>query len=55
MNKLLEFLSGKKTYLVALVIGVTAAAQHLGIMIPEYVFQLLAAFGLAAVRDGVNK
>ena len=44
------FLTGKKTYIVALIAGVIAAAQSLGYVIPEWVFPLLAAAGLTSVR-----
>ena len=55
MAKLIEWLKGKKTYIVAIVAGVLATLQSLGIVVPEYVYVLLAAFGIAAVRAAVTK
>jgi len=50
MEKLLKILEGKKTYISAVLIGVFACLQALGIVVPEYVYALLAAMGLGALR-----
>lgn len=57
MNKIVEFLNGKKTFLVALIAAGIAGLQAAGIIgsVPDYVWQVLGALGLAAVRDGINK
>ena len=55
MKKVLEWLSGKKTYITAIVIGICAALQAAGIVVPEYVYVLLGAMGLGAVRSGLKK
>lgn len=55
LEKLGKYLSGKKTYIVAILIGVGAGLQAIGIVIPDYVFAILGALGLGAVRSGVNK
>ena len=55
MKKVLDWLNGKKTYITAALIGVCAALQAYGIVIPEYVFVLLGAMGLGAVRAGIKK
>ena len=57
MGKLLEFLDGKKTYIVAGLAAVIAGLQASRVIgaIPEYVWQVLGALGLASVRDGINK
>ena len=55
LEKIGNFLQGKKTYLIAIVIGVGAAAQALGYVIPEWVYALLGALGLGAVRSGIEK
>lgn len=47
-------LAGKKTYIAAAVTGGVAAAQVLGIVVPEYVLTLLAAFGLYGLRSALN-
>ena len=53
MNKVLSFLEGKKTYLVALVAGCVAAAQSLGYDVPSYVFEILTALGLYTMRSAI--
>ena len=55
MKKIMGWVSGKKTYITALVIGVCAALQASGVMIPEYVYAILGAIGLGAVRNGIKK
>ncbi len=55
MQDLLKWLDGKKTYIVAILIGVGAAGTAIGWVIPEWVWLLLGAIGLGAVRDAVNK
>jgi len=50
-----NFLEGKKTYIVALVAAGLAVAQVLGIVVPEYVFTILGACGLGALRVAVSK
>jgi hypothetical protein len=55
MAKLLDFLDGKKTYLTALAAALIAGAQALGYSVPEWVFTMLAGFGIYAVRSAVAK
>jgi hypothetical protein len=50
MAKLLEFIDGKKTYITAVLIGIFAALQALGIVVPEWVYAILAAAGLGSLR-----
>jgi len=50
-----EKLDGKKTYITAFIAAALAAAEVLGYTIPPYVFTILAALGLTALRAGVNK
>lgn len=50
---MVNFLKGKKTYIVALVAAACAAAQVFGYTIPEFVWPLLGAAGLGAVRNAV--
>jgi len=52
---MLEMLKGKKTYLVAALAAAGAVAQALGHPIPEYVWILLSAAGLGAVRSALGK
>lgn len=48
-------LSGKKTYLIALLVAGLAFAQAFGVVIPDWVWTLLSAAGLGTLRDAVNK
>ena len=50
-----DLFSGKKTYIVALVAGISAVATALGYPIPEWVWPLLGALGLGSVRAAVAK
>lgn len=50
-----RFFKGKKTYIVAALSGAAAVATALGYTIPEFVWPLLAAAGLGAVRHSVQK
>ena len=55
---MLEFLQGKKTYIIAAISGLVFFAQTLGWITPEQVEQiylLLAPLGLATLRAGVDK
>ena len=54
MKNLIEWLKGKKTYIVAIVVGILAALSSLGIVVPEWVYVLLAALGLGAVRAAIK-
>ena len=55
MKKLVDFLKGKKTYIIAILAGILAGFTAYGIVIPEYVWILLGAFGLSSVRAAINK
>lgn len=55
MNKVLEFLNGKKTYIAAGLIAVGAFMVSVGWVIPEWVFMLLGAAGFASVRSAIEK
>ena len=52
---ILNFLSGKKTYLIALIAAATAAAQALGYVVPDWIYALEGALGLGALRVAVTK
>ena len=51
---MLAKLSGKKTYIVAVLAALGAAATALGYPIPEYVWALLGAAGLGSVRSAIR-
>lgn len=55
MAKLLEFLTGKKTYIIAVGIAVATLLPAFGVIVPEYVWGILAALGLGAIRAGIKK
>lgn len=54
---MLDWLDGKKTYIVAIVAGALAAAKVLypAFAVPEWVWIALGAFGLGFLRAGVEK
>jgi len=54
LSKIGTWLNGKKTYIISILIGVAGILTTQGIVIPEYVWALLAAAGLGAVRSGVG-
>ena len=54
MSKVIEWLKGKKTYITALVVGICAALNALGIIIPEWVYLALGALGLGSLRAGLG-
>lgn len=55
MQNAVAFLSGKKSYVVALVAAATAGAQALGYSVPDWLYALEAALGLGALRVAVSK
>jgi hypothetical protein len=55
MQAILDFLNGKKTYLIALLAAASAAAQALGYTIPDWAYAVEGAFGLGALRVAVAK
>jgi len=55
LEKLQAFISGKKTYIVAILGAIGVGLQLYGITIPEYIWSLLALAGLGAVRSAISK
>ena len=55
MVKILDFINGKKTYIIAILGAAAGASQALGYEVPDYVWTLLGAAGLGAVRHAVGK
>jgi hypothetical protein len=53
MQKALEMIKGKKTYIVATVAAALAFANVMGWPVPDFVFELLAAAGLATIRSAI--
>jgi len=53
---MLKFLSGRKTYITAIVYAIAAVLNETGTyIVPEYIFQILASIGLITLRAGVSK
>jgi hypothetical protein len=55
MQKAIEFLKGKKTYIIALTVAALAFAQSMGWPVPDYVYAILGACGVASVRAAIGK
>lgn len=58
MGKIIEFFSGKKTYLVGLAIGVVVVAQYNGLIdgnTAEMLYGLLGAGGVITIRGAITK
>ncbi len=56
MEKWIELLKGKKTYIVAIVTVVLGLLQGLDIFVmPDWSWPIIAAIGLSTLRSGVNK
>ena len=55
MGKLLEWLDGKKSYLVAFAVAALALLVALGVTIPDWVYQILLAFGIVAGKSALKK
>jgi len=55
MKNVITWLNGKKTYVVAIIAGISAAATALGHPIPEWAWALLGSFGLVSLRAAVEK
>jgi hypothetical protein len=55
MQAILDVLNGKKTYVIAAIAALTAAAQALGYTIPDWAYALEGALGLGALRVAVSK
>jgi len=54
-TKVLAFLTGKKTYLIAVVVAVLGCAQAMGwFEVPEWVWPIIGGMGLTTLRAGVN-
>ena len=51
---MLKFLEGKKTYIVAGIVGVLAFCSYAGINVPSWVDLALGALGLGALRSAIE-
>lgn len=55
LEKLGQALQGKKAYIVAILIAAGAAGVSLGYVVPEWIWPILGALGLGAVRSAIDK
>lgn len=53
-NAVVKWLKGKKTYAVAAAVLTCGILKHYGIVVPEFVWVALGAFGLAFLRAGIQ-
>ena len=51
----MEWLEGKRTYLVAFVAAAVGLAQAFGVEIPEWLGYILGALGISTLRAGIAK
>jgi ABC-type sulfate transport system permease component len=50
-----KWLEGKKTYIAAAAVGVSAVLKFIGVEVPEWIWPMLASFGLGFLRAAVQK
>ena len=55
LDNIWAWLEGKKTYIVAIIGAILGLLQIFGIVVPEWVFAILAAIGLGTVRAAIKK
>ena len=53
-NEVVKWLEGKKTYAVAITVLACGVLDAYGVVVPEFVWAALAAFGLGFLRSGVK-
>ena len=51
----MTFLRGKKTYITAALIGITAFLRAIDIDMPDNIYEVLFALGLVSLRAGISK
>ena len=55
MKKVLEYLKGKKSYILGIVVAVLGVLESQGVFsIPDYLWPILAAVGLGTLRAGIS-
>ena len=55
MTAMIDFLRGKKSYLIAFAAAVTAASQALGYTIPDWIYVLEASLFGFSVRAAISR
>lgn len=51
----MEWLEGKKSYLIAFVVAVVGLLQAFGVVLPEWLIYILAAAGVTTIRSAIAK
>jgi len=52
-KNIITLFNQNKAYIVAVLTGISAGASALGYHIPEYVYAVLAAFGITVVHNSI--
>lgn len=55
MRAIIEWLSGKKTYIIYGVTFILAGLKGVGIEVPIWIIAMLGSLGLISLRSGVKK
>ncbi len=55
MSKILEWFDGKKSYIIAIAVATVGILVASGIAIPDWVYTILAAFGIVAAKSAIKK
>jgi hypothetical protein len=55
MNKILDAIEGKKSYIIAFVTALLGLLQAFGVIIPEWLLYILAGMGIGTIRHAVSK
>lgn len=54
LGKLQSWLDGRKTYIIAILTGIGGVLLAFHVVIPDYVWVVLSALGLGAVRSAIE-
>lgn len=55
LDKFWVWLVGKRTYIVAIIGAILGLLTAFGVVIPEWVYAILAAIGLGSLRAAIKK
>ena len=55
VKKVVDYLQGKKTYIVAILVAVFELLYQSGVDVPSWVGPMLVILGLGAVRSAIKK
>lgn len=54
MNKALDFLNGKKSYILAFLVALVGMLEAFGVVIPGWLWPILSALGITTIRHGIT-